>query len=152
MVTAVKTQSVLPATLFISRIVVGALMAAHGWLKFDEGISGFAGTTAALGLPFPELSAWSIAIFEIVTGVLIVVGALTRFSSSLLLLHMMITGIVVILIVQDRGFIRDASLPGPGAELNFLFATTLALIAAIGPGRWSIDAWFADRARNRIPS
>lgn len=70
--------------LFIVRAFAGIAMAlGHGWGKLvHEGHFGptpeFIGSVENLGLPMPVVFAWGAALSELVGGVLIAIGLLTR--------------------------------------------------------------------------
>ena len=59
----------------IGRIGVGVVFIAHGWQKVTEwGLDGTAAAFAGMGVPLPTLSAWFVAIVELVGGALLILG------------------------------------------------------------------------------
>ncbi|MGO4491939.1 DoxX family protein, partial [Arthrobacter sp. 2YAF22_2] len=63
----------------ILRIVTGFLFAAHGWQKFNEWtIAGTQASFAQMGVPAANFTAPVIATLELVGGVALILGVLTR--------------------------------------------------------------------------
>jgi putative oxidoreductase len=109
------------------RSSVGVIFIVHGMGKFSEGFLGF--LTGAVGFP-PEMQI-PIALAEVVPGILLIVGVLTRISSSLLA----IIGLGAIFHVKNA-----ANLTGQGAyEIDLVLLAANLVIIAIGPGRVSIS-------------
>lgn len=115
------------------RIGVGLVFAAHGWQKFDGGVSNFAPTLADLDVPAPEVVAWLMTAAEGIGGLLLIVGLLTRLV-TLPLIAIMVGAITLVKV--DLGFIvADAA----GAELDTALLAGLLGLLFIGPGRLSLD-------------
>lgn len=108
------------------RAAVGVIFIVHGTSKFNPGFVGF--LTGPLGFP-PEMQI-PIALAETVPGILLIVGVLTRLSSSLL----SIVGVGAIF------YVREASnLTGDGGyELDLILLAANLVIIVAGPGRISI--------------
>lgn len=109
------------------RITVGVIFIVHGYSKV--GNEGFAGWLPSLGIP-SEL-AMLIALAEIIPGILLILGVLTRISSA----------IIAIIMVGAMFHIKGlTSLDGDGGiEFDLiLLAATLVIIVA-GPGRASLS-------------
>ena len=66
------------------RLVVGVIFIAHSIGKFDPGFGGF---VASLGIP-PEMQI-PIALAELVPGILLIVGVLTRISGAIISMVML---------------------------------------------------------------
>ena len=113
-------------THFGIRAAIGVIFLVHGTGKFNPGFVGF---LANIGFP-PEMQI-PIALAESVSGILLLVGVLTRISSSILSIIML----GAIFYVKQA-----ASLTGErGFEIDLiLLAGCLATIVA-GPGRVSIS-------------
>lgn len=107
------------------RLALGSIFLAHGIGKLDPGFLNF---VDKLGFP-PEMQI-PLALAEIVPGVLLIAGILSRFSSVLLAIVMM----GAIFLVKQA-----ASLTGNGGfEFDLiLLAANLTIIVA-GPGRISV--------------
>ena len=113
-------------THFGIRLVVGSIFIAHSIGKFDPGFAGF---VAKQGLP-PEMQI-PIALAELVPGILLIVGVLTRISASLISI-VMLGAIFAVKGAQ--------SLTGQGGvELDLILLSTCLAIIAIGPGRISLS-------------
>ena len=65
--------------LLIARLGVGGILLIHGWQHWQAGVSRLVETYTAVGAPYPEVGAWATIIFELVGGIFLIVGALTRF-------------------------------------------------------------------------
>ena len=108
------------------RIAVGTIFIAHGIPKFDPGFSGFLGS---IGMP-PEAQI-PIALLEIVGGIVLIVGVLSRISASMLSMNML-GAIFVVKGVE--------SLTGQrGYELDLILLAVCLVIIVAGPGRVSIS-------------
>jgi putative oxidoreductase len=113
-------------THFGIRLVVGVIFIVHGLPKFNPGFVGF---LSSIGIP-AEMQI-PIALVEFVPGILLIIGVLTRISSSLLAIDML--GAIFLVkgassLTGERGFEFDL----------ILLAANLAIIA-IGPGRVSLS-------------
>ena len=113
-------------THFGIRLVVGAIFIAHSIGKFDPGFGGF---VVSLGLP-AEMQI-PIALAELVPGILLIVGVLTRISGAIISM-VMLGAIFVVKGAQ--------SLTGDkGIELDLILLSACLVIIAIGPGRISLS-------------
>ena len=109
------------------RASIGAIFIAHGMGKFNEGFLGF--LTGAVGLP-AEMQI-PIALAEVVPGILLIFGVLSRISSSLL----SIIGLGAIFHVKGA-----ENLTGQGAyEIDLILLAANLTIITMGPGRVSIS-------------
>ncbi|HWL65167.1 MAG TPA: DoxX family protein [Actinomycetota bacterium] len=118
------------------RIGVGLTMAWHGWQKIDGGVTNFAGFVESLGIPAPSLMAYLVTGLELLGGIALIAGALTRPIAALIAIEMLLTGFWVKGSKLDVSFIAPE---GAGIELDFvLMAGALALVFW-GPGRLSVD-------------
>ena len=80
MATAEIKQKILDDVVFMGlRSAIGVIFILHGMMKFNPG---FANALPNMGLP-PEMQI-PIALAEVVPGVLIIIGVLSRFSAALL--------------------------------------------------------------------
>lgn len=126
-----------PLALLALRLGVGITMAWHGWQKFDGGISNFEGFVASLDLPAAPLLAWVVPILELVGGLMIVMGLLTRVPALLITLEMLGTTLYVKASQLSTGFIAAE---GVGYELDVVVLVGAFAIAMLGPGALSLDA------------
>lgn len=101
----------------ILRVTVGGIMALHGWEKLvDMGPATFGQSMIAdLGLPALELLGWAVTLTELIGGILLILGLVTRVSASLLIV--VLVGATV-LVKPDLGVIAPMGAMLPGAELD----------------------------------
>ncbi len=120
----------------VLRLGVGLLFAVHGLSKLTKGPVKFSSMLTGLGVGAPVAVAWLVTIAELVGGLLIVVGLLTRLAT----LPLIATLVGAILLVKvDVGIIAPAGAPMPGAEVDIALLAGLVALLFMGPGRISID-------------
>lgn len=109
------------------RASVGVIFIVQGSGKFNPGFVGF--LTGPLGLP-AEMQI-PIALAELIPGILLIVGVLTRISASLLSIIML--GAIF--------YVKQASnLTGDGGfALDLMLLASCVVIIVAGPGRVSIS-------------
>jgi putative oxidoreductase len=130
------TERQASAGLALLRAVVGVVFVMHGAQKlFMYGIAGVQGGFAQMGVPFAAFMGPAIGVLELVGGVLLVAGLLTRPVSALLAATML--GALV-LVHLPAGFF----LPNGYEFVLTLFAAAGALVAT-GAGAYSVDAIIA---------
>ena len=122
----IKERKLSDITHFGLRIAVGVIFIVHGTGKFNPGFVGF---LSKQGLP-PEMQI-PIALAETVSGVLLIIGVLSRISSSLLSIIML----GAIFHVKDA-----ASLTGErGFEIDLILLAANLTVITMGPGRVSLS-------------
>lgn len=127
-----------PIAYTITRFLIGLIMFMHGWLKVTgPGAAGVGRYFAGLGLPAPQLLAYSAMFLEIVGGVCIAVGLLTRFFAAALAIEMLIAMFAV---HWAHGFYVLVSQQRNGYEFVLLLGVVCFFIAIRGGGRYSVDA------------
>ncbi len=89
---------------------------------------------ASLGIPFPDLTAYTVAGLESTGVVLLILGLFTR-PISLLLSFIMVGAILFV--HQGHGFAAAAN----GIEIPLLYGTLLWVFVTRGAGRYSLDYW-----------
>jgi putative oxidoreductase len=109
------------------RILAGITFIAHGLPKF-ENIAGTQGFFGSIGLP-PEL-ALPIGLLEVIGGVFLLVGVVTRIAAALLIIDMI--GATIFLVKISKGFVE-------GYELELLLIAIGISLLLTGPGRISIE-------------
>ncbi|GIG91235.1 DoxX family protein [Plantactinospora endophytica] len=124
----------LVTTLF--RIVLGLLFALHGAASLFGIFGGNRGTGEAI--PLGTWPGWYAAVIQLVGGLLVLVGLSTRPAAIICSGSMAYAYFVV--------HQPDGLLPlNNGGETAALFCWSFLLVAAIGGGRWSLDAALARR-------
>jgi putative oxidoreductase len=122
----IKAGKLNDITHFGLRIAVGVIFIVHGSGKFNPGFVGF---LSNVGVP-PEMQI-PIALAEVVPGILLIIGVLTRISSSLLSIVMLGA------IFHVKG---AASLTGErGFEIDLILLAANLTIITMGPGRVSLS-------------
>ncbi|GAA5191217.1 DoxX family protein [Arthrobacter gyeryongensis] len=138
-------QSTLTNTaLTVLRVIVGFIFAAHGWQKFNEFT--IAGTQAAfgkMGVPAADVVAPIVASIELVGGIALIAGVLTRVFAALLALDMLGA---LFLVHAPAGLFADKG----GYELVLALAAAVAAVALTGAGRISVDAAVFGRRGSKL--
>jgi uncharacterized membrane protein YphA (DoxX/SURF4 family) len=138
-----------PRATLLVRLMAGAVFLSEGILKFvypNQGVGRF----SKLGLPWPEFTATFIGTLEIVGGVLLIAGLLTRLIAIPFIVEM----IVAVLMTKISLYLGTSPLPAPPAPPKIGFWAVMhetrsdwaqllscAFLLAAGPGAWSVDAW-----------
>lgn len=81
------------ALLLASRLLLAALFVPSGFQVLTN-ISGTINYFAGLGLPLPTLAAWGTGLFELIAGLLILVGFQTRIAALLLAAFTIVAGFI----------------------------------------------------------
>jgi uncharacterized membrane protein YphA (DoxX/SURF4 family) len=146
-----------PRAVWLIRLMAGGVFLSEGILKFvypNQGVGRF----TKLGLPWPPLTATFIGSLEILGGLLLLFGLLTRVFTMLFIVEM----IVAILTTKISLYLGTSplSLPPSPPRVGWwavlhetrsdwaqLLTSIFLLIA--GPGPWSLDAAWQRWRRNR---
>jgi putative oxidoreductase len=122
------------AAMLAIRLVMGPMLAYHGWKKIDGGIGKFVGTVARNGFPLPELLARATIAIELFGGICLALGLLTRLWSGLATLQFLL------IIAKVKWSIGVFGVPGRnGFELDLMYAVTAAALLLAGPGLLAVD-------------
>ncbi|WP_460071419.1 DoxX family protein [Streptomyces sp. YKOK-I1] len=122
------------AALLLVRVVLGAVMAAHGWNHWrgGGGITGTAGWFAGLGLTRPRLQAWLSVLTELGAGALLVAGFLTPLACAAVLSVMLVAGLLA---HRRNGFFVFRE----GYEYVLVLGVLALALGVWGPGRYALD-------------
>jgi putative oxidoreductase len=118
------------------RLIAGIIILAHGWQKLTEmGPGNFGGQMlAGLGVPLPMFMGYVVTFTEIIGGILLIVGFLSRLAALLLTINLVVA---ILLVKVNVGFLSGSS--GTGAELDLALIAGFLVILFAGPGRLSVD-------------
>ena len=140
-----------PTAIIVLRLMAGGVFLWEGSLKFvypNQGVGRF----TKLGLPAPQATANFVGALEIIGGLLLLTGLLTRLIAIPFIIEML----VAMLTTKISLYLGTSPLPLPPSppqigfwavlhEIRSEYAqllTTIFLLIA-GPGRWSLDALLA---------
>ena len=122
----------------VARVVLGYVMAAHGWEKVDGGADLRAGLGAFLdskSVPLPDLVAWVVPYLELGGGVLLILGLATRWSAAVIAGYLVLAALVV---TRTNGLIAPQG-GGVGYERDLVYIASALVLVVQGPGRPSVD-------------
>jgi len=124
-------------TTILIRLMVGAVFLSEGIQKFLFPAIRGAGRFEKIGLPSPEFLGAFVGSFEIICGILILLGLLTRLASIPTLIIML----VAIATTKSEVFINEGFwelLHGSRTDWAMLLGSVFLIIK--GGGRWSFDS------------
>lgn len=123
-------------TTIIIRLMVGAVFFSEGVQKFLFPAIRGAGRFEKIGLPSPEFLGSFVGFFEILCGILLLVGLLTRLASIPLIIIMLVAfAATKAEVLANEGFWE--LLHGSRTDWAMLLGSIFLLIT--GGGNWSID-------------
>ena len=108
----------------VARVIVGAIMAVHGWQKLSMGPANVGqGMLASLGVPLPVFMGYVVTFTELIGGILLIIGLLSRLAAIALTIDL----VFAMLLVSGLGQL----------ELSLIAGFLVVLLG--GPGKVSID-------------
>jgi putative oxidoreductase len=126
------------AGLLAARLLLAFLFLSSGFSALAD-LAGTAGYFQGLGFPAPATVAWAVALFELVAGVLIVIGLQTTAAALLLAAFCVATAFIghyrqggddpTLALMHGQALMKDLAIAG-----GFL------ALAVAGAGAWSVDA------------
>ncbi|MBS0226894.1 MAG: DoxX family protein [Proteobacteria bacterium] len=123
------------------RLVFGYFWAETGWAKLMNH-DGFTERFVNWGIPFPGLSAYVSGATDLVGGVLLMLGLMTRLTTLPMIFNMIVALALVVL--------PGVSTLDDFVELNeVLYILVLFWLSMAGPGRASLDHLIARRSASR---
>ncbi len=126
--------------LALLRVVAGLMLMQHGAQKFFGVL--MSGPRPWEGVPAPMSQTWWAGVLELGGGLLLTLGLGTRLAAFVL------SGLMAFayfLVHAPRGFFPIQN----GGELAALYSFVFLMFAAVGGGRYSVDAMLASRTRPR---
>jgi putative oxidoreductase len=115
----------------VLRAIVGLVFVAHGLQKVFMGVESVAGSMGQIGLPFPIAAAYLATVIELVCGLALIGGFLTRWAAIPLAIEMLVAGALV---HWPAGFF----LPD-GYEFALTLLGACAALSLLGPGVYALD-------------
>lgn len=127
------------AALLAARLLPAFLFLSSGLSVFGD-MAGAAAYFSSLGVPAPSLVAGATGLFELVAGVLILVGFQTRAAAVLLAAFAAVAGFIGHL-GQGGGDPTLAFMHSQALMKDLAIAGGLLALAVAGAGAWSVDGW-----------
>jgi putative oxidoreductase len=129
------------------RLIVGYGFLTHGVLKLERGVDVFVAALAGLGIPAPDLMAWTTIVIEIVGGLAVLAGAFVPIISVPMAIVLFVAmakvhwqfgfSSIKFLAVSAAG----PQFGKPGIECDLLYLACLATLIVGGTGPLAIDGW-----------
>ncbi|MBK5223616.1 MAG: DoxX family protein [Acidimicrobiia bacterium] len=118
------------------RVVLGGTIVAHGYNHLFRGgrLAGTSGWFASIGMRHSRLNALLASVTELLAGAALVVGLLTTLAAAA------IAATLIVALITNH--IRNGFFifrPGEGYEYVLMIIAIALALAALGPGRWSLD-------------
>jgi putative oxidoreductase len=142
-----------PRSTVLLRLMAGGVFLSEGILKFvytNQGVGRF----TKLGIPFPHETATFVGVLEIVGGMMIIAGLLTRVIAIPFIVEM----VVAILSTKVSLYLGTSPLPLPPSppivgfwavmhetRSDYAQILTSMFLLVAGPGGWSLDAILSRR-------
>lgn len=151
-----------PKAVLLVRLAVGVVFTSEGIQKFLFPASLGAGRFAKIGIPAPEVLGPFVGAVELVCGLLILGGLLTRLAAVPLIIDMIVAiASTKVPILLGRGYWLFADPSGPKTglwsmlhqartDLSMLLGASFLLV--VGAGAWSLDAVVQRRAEGASQS
>jgi uncharacterized membrane protein YphA (DoxX/SURF4 family) len=145
-----------PKATVLIRLMAGGVFLWEGVLKFvytNQGVGRF----TKLGIPWPHFTAAFVGVLEIVGGILLITGFLTRLISIPFVIEMLVamTSTKIALYLGTSPLPLPPSPPQVGIwavlhEIRSEYAQLMSVLflGIVGPGPWSIDALLARRGNS----
>jgi len=126
-----------PAAVVLVRLLVGGVFLSEGIQKFLYPDALGVGRFVKIGIPAPALTAPFVGVVEIVCGVLLIVGLLTRLAAIPLIIDMLVAiGTTKVPLFLKSGFWAMAH----DARTDSSMLLGCAFLLLVGAGRLSLDA------------
>jgi putative oxidoreductase len=146
-----------PASTLLIRLMVGGVFLSEGIQKFLEPASRGAGRFEKIGLPAPEILGPFVGATEVICGLLVLLGLLTRIASVPLIATMLVAIVTTkVPILLGSGFwglhLRALSSYGfwsmaHEARTDFAMLLGSIFLLVVGAGRIALDALLVRRMK-----
>jgi putative oxidoreductase len=125
----------------ILRVVVGFVMAVHGWMKFAD-YDGWRASIANFGIPAPDLFAALSMAAELAGGIGLIVGLLTPIAAFGVLCNMLVA---IFFVHRENGLLAQNG----GFEYPLVLAASALFFLVHGAGPISVDHMIFGRKHRR---
>ena len=126
-----------PGAVIVIRFLAGGVFFTEGVKKFLFAEQWGAGRFARIGIPWPAFTGPFVGAVEVVFGLLLLLGLLTRLGAIVLLINISVAiATTKIPILIKSGFF---AMEDP-ARTDYSMLMSLVFLAAVGAGRWSLDS------------
>jgi putative oxidoreductase len=128
--------------LLMARLGLGGILLLHGWMRWNAGVRSQVDYLTQFGTPYAEVAAWGAIIFELVGGLFVIVGALTRLVGLGVLIEQ------ILIVCYTNWYKWPPTLLNPdgtyngGYEYNVALGLLGLLLFVMGGGAVSIDRLF----------
>jgi len=124
--------------LLLIRLAVGVIMVAHGYQKvFTYGLAGVSGGFAQMGIPMANIVGPLVALVELLGGIALIIGLLTRLAALGLAIDML--GAILLVHFKNGFFLPQ------GYEFVLALFTMAVALAFMGAGEFSLDGLIGRR-------
>jgi putative oxidoreductase len=136
--------------LLMARLGLGGILLLHGWIRWDAGVQTQIDYLTQFRTPYAEVAAWGAIIFELVGGVLLIVGALTRLVGLGVLIEQ------ILIICYTNWYKWPPTLLNPdgtykgGYEYNVALGLLGLLLFVMGAGAVSVDRLFRRKKPDEV--
>jgi putative oxidoreductase len=132
--------------IFAIRLIVGCVFLSEGIQKFLFSDSLGVGRFIKIGIPSPEIMAPFVGVVEIVCGVFILIGLITRFAAIPLIIDMLVAiSTTKIPILMEKGFWAMAH----EARVDWSMILGSIFLLIVGGGTWSLDKFIEKHCDKR---
>jgi putative oxidoreductase len=136
----------LDRAIFAVRLIVGCVFLSEGIQKFLFSESLGVGRFIKIGIPVPEIMAPFVGVVEIVCGVLVLIGLITRLAAIPLIIDMLVAiSTTKIPILLEKGFWAMAH----EARVDWSMILGSLFLLIVGGGQWSLDGLIEKRCDER---
>lgn len=133
-----------PRTVLLIRLMTGAVFLSEGVQKFLFPDALGVGRFAKIGIPSPDLLAPFVGVVEIIGGLCLLLGLLTRFAAAALIIDMLVAiASTKLPILIDKGFWSMAH----EARTDWSMLISSLFLLVVGAGPWSLDQLLVQRPR-----
>lgn len=125
-----------PAATLVIRCLVGVVFFSEGIKKFLFVAEWGAGRFARIGIPYPQVLAPLVGSFEVVCGLLLVVGLMTRLASIplIIVISVAIVSTKIPILMKNGFWPMEAE-----ARTDYSMLLGLIFLLLVGAGTYSLD-------------